>query len=237
LITNNYAANNGNLTSSVYGNGNTISFAYDRFNRLTQKTLSNGTINYTYDARANLAKTVDGVNSTTETYSYDLADRLTKVTNTNGLTSQYTYDQNSLVNTAKYTLGTQTNTTTYNFTKENRLSSINIGTNKNIQMNYDSLSRVTTQVLTSGANTYTTQFTYENTSTPNRTTTSIASMKNGNNDTLSYTYDALGNIETITEGTILKQKYYYDALSQLIREDNVDLNKTIAYSYNARPEI
>ena len=50
--------------------------------------------------------------------------------------------------------------------------------------------------------------------------------------TLSYTYDSLGNIETITEGGMQRQKYYYDSLNQLIREDNLDLNKTIVYSYD-----
>ena len=50
--------------------------------------------------------------------------------------------------------------------------------------------------------------------------------------TLSYTYDVLGNIETISEGGVQRQKYYYDSLNQLIREDNLDLNKTIVYSYD-----
>ena len=49
---------------------------------------------------------------------------------------------------------------------------------------------------------------------------------------LSYTYDALGNIETIAEGGTQRQKYYYDSLNQLIREDNLDLNQTIVYSYD-----
>ena len=50
--------------------------------------------------------------------------------------------------------------------------------------------------------------------------------------TLSYTYDSLGNIETISEGGIQRQKYYYNSLNQLIREDNLDLNKTFVYSYD-----
>ena len=50
---------------------------------------------------------------------------------------------------------------------------------------------------------------------------------------LSCTYDLLGdNIETISEGGVQRQKYWYDSLNQLIREDNLDLNKTIVYSYD-----
>ena len=48
----------------------------------------------------------------------------------------------------------------------------------------------------------------------------------------SYTYDAVGNIETISENGELKAKYYYDELSQLVREDNKELNQTIVYEYD-----
>lgn len=41
-----------------------------------------------------------------------------------------------------------------------------------------------------------------------------------------------GNIETVSEGTTQKAKYYYDELNQLIREDNAWLGKTIAYTYD-----
>jgi len=44
--------------------------------------------------------------------------------------------------------------------------------------------------------------------------------------TLSYTYDSLGNIETISEGGVQRQKYYYDSLNQLIREDKGKLAHT-----------
>ena len=62
-------------------------------------------------------------------------------------------------------------------------------------------------------------------------------LKDASNNTvattsLSYTYDVLGNIETVSEGGVQRQKYYYDSLNQLIREDNLDLNKTIVYSYD-----
>nr|MBQ6241506.1 DUF4329 domain-containing protein [Lachnospiraceae bacterium] len=50
--------------------------------------------------------------------------------------------------------------------------------------------------------------------------------------TTGYTYDDLGNIRTVKEGTVQKLKYYYDDLNQLIREDNKYLNKTITYSYD-----
>jgi len=57
-------------------------------------------------------------------------------------------------------------------------------------------------------------------------------MQNGQDEALNYTYDNNGNIFTISEGTELKHKYYYDALNQLIREDDKDRNMTITYSYD-----
>ena len=60
-------------------------------------------------------------------------------------------------------------------------------------------------------------------------------MTNAGNEwssTTSYEYDENGNIETVSEGGVQKAKYYYDELNQLIREDNVWLNKTIAYTYD-----
>ena len=65
--------------------------------------------------------------------------------------------------------------------------------------------------------------------------TEVVKDANGNTlttVTLNYTYDVLGNIETIKEGSTQRQKYYYDSLNQLIREDNLDLNQTIVYSYD-----
>lgn len=49
---------------------------------------------------------------------------------------------------------------------------------------------------------------------------------------LNYTYDSLGNIETVKEGSTEKVRYHYDSLNQLTREDNKYLNKTIVYSYD-----
>ncbi len=58
-----------------------------------------------------------------------------------------------------------------------------------------------------------------------------------------YTYDKVGNITKITEKKTAsgsygnKVTYTYDALGQLTRENNVDLNKTIVYTYDAGGNI
>ena len=230
LITNNYVANNGNLNSITYGNGQQVSYTYDKFNRITTQTKAQGTYQYEYDAKSNLAytKTPEG---TITNYTYDLAGRLIQVNdNLHVFTRNYTYDNNSNVNSKKHKLNNTLNEINYTYDVNNRITNVKLNNNTNIVTNYDTLSRISNKQLKVGTNTFTTQYTYENLGN-NRTTTSVASITNGTNS-ISYTYDELGNIETITEGNILKATYHYDELNQLIREDNVELNKTITYTYD-----
>ena len=55
-------------------------------------------------------------------------------------------------------------------------------------------------------------------------------MKNGN-DTLTYTYDAVGNITRVFDGTYTT-RYEYDNLNQLIREDNQKMGSTYVFTYD-----
>ena len=65
----------------------------------------------------------------------------------------------------------------------------------------------------------------------------LASLTNGSNPTYSYTYDASGNIRTITEGSTLKAEYTYDTMNQLIREDSAYSGKSIDYTYDVGGNI
>ena len=122
-------------------------------------------------------------------------------------------------------------TINYKYDRDNRINYLSLSNAKDLFYHYDRLSRIVKKELRSGENTYITEYEYENTETQNRTTTSIGTVKNGTEE-LNYTYDAKGNIETISEGEVQTHKYYYDSLDQLIREDNKKLNKTITYTYD-----
>ena len=50
---------------------------------------------------------------------------------------------------------------------------------------------------------------------------------------LTYTYDDVGNIETIKENGVLKATYHYDQFGQLVREDNAWAGRTYLYHYDA----
>lgn len=178
-----------------------------------------------------MAKVQDGVNNETITYTYDLADRLVQIQNSNLFKTKYTYDNNSNVNSRKYLLNELEETINYKYDRDNRINYLSLANAKDLFYHYDRLSRIVKKELRSGENTYITEYEYENTDTSNRTTTSIETVKNGTEE-LNYTYDAKGNIETISEGEVQTHKYYYDSLDQLIREDNKKLNKTITYTYD-----
>ncbi|MBR5786599.1 MAG: hypothetical protein IKY41_07895 [Clostridia bacterium] len=60
---------------------------------------------------------------------------------------------------------------------------------------------------------------------------------NAASETLDYTYDKAGNLETIKCGNTLLRKYYYDGLNRLKREDNYTAGKTYVWDYDVGGNI
>lgn len=113
---------------------------------------------------------------------------------------------------------------------------IKINGAQKIAYEYDALGRVIrTHNHFSDTNTSTQEYTYVSGKETGVTTNLVASVREGNRAE-SYTYDACGNVETMVErsadGSERKIRYYYDALNQLVREDNQKQNKTICYTYD-----
>ena len=161
---------------------------------------------------------------------------MTKAENNKGLTISYEYDDNSNINKTEYKLNDKTNIMNHNFDSDNNINSI-LFNNSVVKMNYDRLARGTSKDIINEKGTYTTQYGYKNTETPNKTTTILESIKNGNNETIHYTYNNRGYIETIKNGNELLAKYQYDGLGQLTREDNKEQEKTITYEYDTGGNI
>lgn len=113
---------------------------------------------------------------------------------------------------------------------------IKINGAQKIAYEYDALGRVIrTHNHFSDMNTSTQEYTYVSGKEAGVTTNLVASVREGNRAE-SYTYDACGNVETMVErsadGSERKIRYYYDALNQLVREDNQKQNQTICYTYD-----
>ncbi|MGN0561491.1 MAG: hypothetical protein ACI4K6_01685 [Candidatus Fimenecus sp.] len=72
------------------------------------------------------------------------------------------------------------------------------------------------------------QYTYIDVGT-DKTTTLVQSVQTAVG-TYTYTYDAVGNILTASDGTYTNS-YVYDSLNQLVRENNQRFGKTYTYAY------
>ena len=151
-----------------------------------------------------------------------------KITDSHGNSTAYEYDLDD--NLSKFTeqINGTTYTTTYDYDMDNRPIEL-IRDDLCVDYSYDEISRLESVTIDTGGYTFETRFEYIS-GLNGATTTQIASINNDGEE-ISYTYDANWNIETITEGG-LENRYYYDKLNQLVREDNAVLGKTILYAYD-----
>ena len=108
LVTNQYAANNGNLTKAVYGNGTTYSYGYDKYDRVTLVSID-GTEKYTtiYNNKGQIAETKDlALNRRTE-YTYDISGRLLRTFQPGFSDISSSYDVMNRVTGTRYTFAGQ----------------------------------------------------------------------------------------------------------------------------------
>ena len=114
--------------------------------------------------------------------------------------------------------------------------SVSVVTNEgsDLSLEYDGYGRVAKKVLTrEGRTILTVEYTYRNTDA-NSTTGQIASITigtNGASRSYTYSYDANGNITSVTEGNNATT-YTYDKAGQLLRENNQAAGKTWVWEYD-----
>ena len=235
-----YAANNGNLTGMTCGNGDSISYSYDSFDRLI-KTRYNDTgdeILYTYNAEGSLAQLELRRNSTTVgifSYEYDSLGRLIRSRQTDGTNTiqrtEHLYDAANRLKQQNYTVGNKSFTTNYTYSStDGLLTSMKTAQGATIGYTYDGLKRQKKTTVTSGSSTVlTTKYAYRTVS-GDQTSTQPEYYKviKGNGDGTStatilegakYTYDAAGNITMISESISPFRKlveYQYDKQNQLV---------------------
>ena len=99
------------------------------------------------------------------------------------------------------------------------------GTEK-VNYTYDSLGRLTNKKVNSVLNN---NYSYVDVNST-KTTTLLSSLSTVAG-TYTYTYDSLGNITSITDGTYTTS-YEYDDLNQLVRENDQKANRTYVYTYS-----
>lgn len=235
----------GLLSKQTYGNGDFISFEYDNLDRLVNKSYNDSStdkVQYFYGADGNVAQTIDFSTNTRTKYVYDLAGRLVSTRDyTNGTSEhaglksfvEYTYaDKTNYLTGIKHfnALGTQNIGYTYGDISNGEMPDVIYGVTWNgtekVNYTYDSLGRLTNKKINSVLNN---NYSYIDVNST-KTTTLLSSLSTVAG-TYTYTYDSLGNITSINDGTYTTS-YEYDDLNQLVRENDQKANRTYVYTYS-----
>ena len=227
LVDNEYEANNGNLIETNYGNGHTVTFDYDEFDRVKTVNKMNDEYHYKYDNNGNIAKVLS--NDYVIKYSYDIGKRMHEY-RFNNFKINYEYDSNNNVVSKKYKLGNHSNIVENIFNKDDLVTKTRHGNNE-INCQYDDIGRIISRNINESYNAI-----YKYVTNGKRTTELVKSITNGEN-TYSYDYDKLNNITHIYCNDELIKQYFYDDYNELIEEIDYEINERIEYSYDTKGNI
>ncbi len=259
LITNEYAANNGNLTKTTYGNGDSKNYSYDSLGRITVETLKDGNNNvlysnsYTYNAFGLLGKVEDGRNGKVYDYSYDLTDRPLKVIISDGSVIQTKYNTMNAVTSSSIRFRGEAVSTDYEYSDIDwRPAKTTFDGAWEETYTYDSLGRVTEKkdYFDIGDVALTTYYNYvdPDPNDTNKTTALVDTVicEDGAGNEIyaayrDYDYDANGRISQIkvkdSNGVIKIHRYVYDSKGQLVSHENGEDGNTYSYSYDPSGNI
>ncbi len=260
LQTNEYGENNGVLKQSTLGNNGEQNYTYDTKGRVMLSSRLKGpapgagimeqilhminrilnTVSHMYDEQGRRIMAFGTSNYFT--YAYDDMGRLTRSHN-NGAVQSYEYDNNN--NLKKETLttdGESLNTEgrtlntghVYGAADFPEMTLLPNQTAKSY--GYDTLGRLTGTSIP-GTTPLQAAYTYKASSRGSGFTTTQLDTETLNSGSYQYEYDNVGNITKIkkknTAGVYAEHiGYTYDSLYRLVRENNLDLNKTIVYTYD-----
>lgn len=215
----------GNKLTQTDAEGRTTKWTYDSQGRVLSRTLPVGqTESFTYDAAGNRLSHTD-FNGQTTSYGYDLNQRLTQVTYGDGTTERYTYD--AVGN--RLTATTPEGTTRYSYDAQNRLVEEIQPDGSVLSYGYDAAGNRTQLDVSAGGSTTSTSYSFD---ALNR----LEVVADSQGQTL-YTYDAVGNRESVSYPSGNVTLYDYDALNRLTRLTTTDAADQILadYAYTLDP--
>ena len=267
------SVNNGRLTTMTYGNGDSVSYTYDAFDRQRTAAYNDGTTyHYDYNGDNDLTRqyATDGDGKVTEQYSYqyDSLGRLihSRQSTANGAliqSTQHMYDAANRMTSQSWQFGTGLYRQQYSYTGvkadgttdssvDGTISAITTTIPGQLDVTskyeYNDLRQLEKKTVTvpnqnRGTTTvYTRGYTYSVIAEDdgcNRMGTRLASTAytfGSSSRSFDYTYDAAGNIQTVTTGgtnvpaAAASKTYAYDAQGQLATE--TDGSVSCAYAYD-----
>ena len=256
LVSNAYNSGTWTLSSQTYGNGDYWKYFYDNMDTLTSRFTNCSDTEgigfyYTYNGKGKLVRiemksvtiadgaVTGGTLLSSENYLYDGSDRLIRVVETDGDNVvlhdfSWTYDAKDNVTALTESIGGKSFSYTYAYDDDSRPTSFGYG-DVTKQITYDGHGRSSGTTVKNGSRTVLgTGYAYRDVDST-YTTTQVKSVTNsygGKTANFSYTYDASGNITSISGAQTAT--YEYDDLGQLITETigTGDDQVIIRYTYD-----
>ena len=254
LVSNAYNSGTWTLSSQTYGNGDYWKYFYDNMDTLTSR-FTNCSDNegigfyYTYNGKGNLVRiemksvtiadgaVTGGTLLSSENYLYDGSDRLIRVVETDGDNVvlhdfSWTYDAKDNVTALTESIGGKSFSYTYAYDDDSRPTFFGYG-DVTKQVTYDGHGRSSGTTVKNGSRTVLgTGYAYRDVDST-YTTTQVKSVTNsygGKTANFNYTYDANGNILSVSGDQTVT--YEYDDLGQLVWEKNAAAGKAWNYTYD-----
>ena len=262
LATYTYASGNGKLQKLTYGNGEYEEYSYDTLDRLVKVSYNGSETNaysIVYDSNGRLAKAVDGKAGITYLYEYDSLDRLIRAYQKDASSNtifavENSYDEYGRAKGSKIKIGNKTLSYSISYkTDTNLVSWLSMpesGVMSGIGYTYDNFDRLIQKdsSLSTLADIYEKYeyYTYTDAEGTVYTTPLISKLtfenKHGNTDVetaevYEYTYNSLGYITNIKKNGTTIATYSYDALGQLVTENNAETGQIYIYSYDKAGNI
>ena len=213
---------------------------------------------YEYTADGNLYRVYDALNGEYTQYTYDVNGRLEGVVTygtdyINDFATEYYYyqtgDWKDLPSSRYYNFSYLVGSTAidarisnqYAYDSNERLNREYIDRNNvrtQVEYCYDDFSRLSGKKTTTGSLTQQENYSYRTVDGVTTGEVATYTSKVGNNtNTYTYTYDARGNIVSISKDNLVLFDYAYDDLGQLIYEENFVTDECYSYEYDSAGNI
>lgn len=224
--------NDSNLQKSIeYGNGQKAELVYQEDKVLALKVDGEKTVTFDYNKDNNVASQQDLANQIEYQYTYDQNNNIIEIKDTQGFEIKYSradenewreeYQCNGINQFRQVMQSVQENS--------EKTVEVNISDNGKIETKYES-DGSTREIKNNAGKTVISNITQ-------KTDEKKEYVKNQEGQEITYEYDESGNLLSVKKDGGLLTRYEYDALNQLVREDNKEYNYSNIYQYDCNGNI